>query len=265
MADETSADVFGNEVEKTTEGAEKSEELAGEDTSETEGEDTSETELDSVKKALTETQEQLKRYKEQVSGSQEEALRLKKELDETKAKIPQEKQTEPDSELTSEDRQYKVYLKKLGLYSKDEIEKMVQEKVAPFQAEREARNRSEQRKVLDEFIKKHPDLEKDERMVAVKDKLRKIAPSDPFNPNLSLGEDLEHAYKWAFEGETNQEALSKAKAEGRAEGHEASETKVGEGASTSSETSKVQRTSEQEDLLKRWGVADEDLTKKESK
>ena len=254
MVDETSTDVFGNEVEKSTEEVEKSEELIEEDTSE------KKTELDSVKMALTETQEQLKRYKEQVSGSQEEALRLKKELEDTKAKIPQEK-TEPDSELSPEDRQYKTYLKKLGLYTKDEIEKMVQEKVAPFQAEREARNKSEQRKVLDDFIKKHPDLEKDERLAVVKDKLRKIAPSDPFNPNLSLGEDLEHAYKWAFEGETNQEALSKAKAEGRAEGHEASETKVGEGASTSSETSKIQRTPEQEDLLRKWGVADEDIKK----
>ena len=264
MIDETSTDVFGNEVPKNTEEPEDKEELAEEDTSKkTEEEDTSDekTELDSVKTALAETQEKLKRYREEESGHKDGVRKLQEEIQELKSKIPQEKK-ESDSELSPEDRQYKTYLKKLGLYAKDEIEKMVQEKVAPFQAEKEARNRSEQKKILDYFVKNHPDLEKDERMAVIKDKLRKITPTDPFNPNLSLEEDLEHAYKWAFEGETNQEALSKAKAEGRAEGHEASETKVGEGASTSSESSKVKRTPEQEDLLRKWGVADEDIIKK---
>jgi len=226
------------------------------------------TELDSTKETLAETQATLKRYKEQVSGHGPEVEKLQAKIKELEGKIPPEK--EPLSELSPQDQEYRAYLKKLGMFTKDEVEKMVQEKVAPFQAEREAKGKSEQRKVLDKFIKDKPDLgnEKDPegiRMQKVLDKLKRITPADPFDPNASLEEDLERAYNWAFEGETNKEALSKAKAEGRAEGHEASEAKVGEGASTSSPTSKKQRTSEQEEMLRYFGVDDESISKQKEK
>lgn len=255
---ETSEEVkpTGEEVIETPE--EATTELPVEDTTE------EKTELDSVKETLTETQAREKRYKEQVSGSQAEAERLKKENEELKSKVPPEE--ESLSELSPQDHETRAYLKKLGVFTKEEVEKMVQEKVAPFQAEREAKRKSEQKGVLDKFIKDKPDLgdEKDPegiRMQKVFGKLKRITPADPFDPNSSLEEDLERAYNWAFEGETNKEALSKAKAEGRAEGHEASEAKVGEGASASSPTSKKQRTSEQEEMLKYFGVGDETITK----
>lgn len=252
MVDETTTETPAQE--ETPEVSEDSQVLAGEDTPE------QTTEADSAR-ALAESQAQAKRYKEQVSGSQAEAERLKRENEALKAQQPPQ---ESDSELSQEDRTYRDYLKKLGLYDKDEIAKLVQEKVAPLQAEREARNKTEQTQIINSFIKAHPELENDTKLDMVKDKLKKIAPTDPLNPNLSLSEDLEHARRWALEGETNKEAISKAKSEGRAEGHEASETKVGEGASISSQPAKKQRSPQSEDMLKRFEVDDESLSKKQS-
>jgi len=256
--------------EKTPEEAQEDIEASEGETTEPAEEDTSEikTELDSVKETLAETQVTLKRYKEQVSGHGPEVQRLQKKIEELEARIPPEK--EPLTELSPQDQETRAYLKKLGVFTQKEVEKMVQEKVAPFQAEREARGKSEQKKVLEKFIKNKPDLgdTKDPegvRMQRVLGKLKRIAPDDPFDPNASLETDLELAYKWAFEEETNKEALSKAKATGRAEGHEASEAKVGEGASTSSPAPKKQRTSEQEEMLKYFGVDDESISKKMEK
>lgn len=263
MEDGTSTeDVFEKkpveEETKTETTEETKEEPAKEDTLE------KKTEVDSVKETLTETQALLKRYKEQVSGSQEEAEKLKVKIKELEEKIPPVKEALP--ELTAEEKSTRDYLKKLGFFPKDEMDKIIQDKVAPFHAKEAARYKGEQKRILTGFIESKPDLGeiKDPEGVKMKQvlgKLRRITPADPFNPNDSLGEDLELAYNWAFKGEVNQEALVKAKAEGRAEGHEASEAKVGAGTSAQSSTQKRQRSSEQEELLKEWGVDDESINK----
>ena len=267
MGGTSTEDVFGNPVEEETE---KTEETKTEETEETEEpveEDTSEkTELDLAKETLAETQALLKRYKEQVSGSQEEAEKFKIKIKELEARIPPEEK-EALSELTPQDQQTKAYLKKLGIFTKDEVERIVQEKVAPFQAERTARERSEQKRVLGEFIKSKSALGENKdpegvKMQQILAKLKRIAPADPLDPNASLKEDLELAYKWAFGEEIQKEVLSKAEAKGRAEGHEAGEAKVGEGTSSQTSTSKRQRTPEQEAVLKEWGVDDETYLKK---
>ena len=247
----------------TSEGTPKEEELPKEPTKE----DTSgqKTELDSAKEALAESQAKEKRYREQVAGSQTEAERLKKENEELKSQIPEK----PPLELSPEDKEQRDYFIRMGLVPKEEVAKMVQEKVAPFQAQLSAREKSLQKRTLDRFKEKHnlteaedPDGFKLQRVIS---KLKRVAPADPLNPNLSLKEDLELAHKWAFDEETNKEALSKATAKGRAEGHEASETKVGEGASVTAAPSKKHYTSEQEAIMKEWGVDDETLTKKQEK
>lgn len=262
MEDGTSTeDVFEKKpVEETTE-TETTEETGVEPVEE----DTSKkTEADSAKEALAETQALVKRYKEQVSGSQEEAEKLKTKIKELEAKIPPEKESLP--ELSAEEKSTRDYLKKIGFFPKDEVDKMIQDKVAPFHAKEEARNKGEQKRILAKFIQSKSDLGeiKDPEGIKMKQvlgKLRRITPADPFNPNDSLEEDLEWAYQKAFEGEVNQEALVKAKAEGRAEGHEASEAKVGAGTSAQSPASKRQRSSEQEEILKEWGVDDESYSK----
>jgi len=224
------------------------------------------TELDSVKGELSETQVRLKRYKEQVSGSQEEAEKLRDKVKELEAKMPPAKEELPP-DLSPQDLETRNYLKKLGVFTKSEVDKIIQEKIAPFQAEKVARARSEQRKVLENFIQAKPELgnEKDPdglRMKQILSKLKRIAPADPFDPNSSLEEDLELAYKWAFGEEIQKEVLSKAEAKGRAEGHEAGEAKVGEGASAQTSTQKRQRTPEQETILREWGVDDESIKSK---
>lgn len=255
MADETSTE----ETPKEETLKETTEEPVEEDTSQ-------KTELDSYKETLKESQELLKRYKEQVSGSQAEATKLKAKVEELESKTPPKE----ESQLSEQDRAYRDYLKKLGMFTKDQVETMVQDRIAPFQAKEEARGKGEQKKILDAFIESKPDLAKDKdfegsKMQQVIAKLKRITPADPFNPNASLKEDLELAYDWAFGEETNQEALSKARAKGLAEGHEAGEAKVGEGASAPSTSSKKTRTPEQEALLKEWGVDDESINKKTEK
>lgn len=257
---ETGTSTEETPIEETPE--EKTEEPAEEDTSE------QKTELDSVKETLAETQEVMKRYKEQVSGSQTEAEKLRTEITELKSKIPQKE--ESPSELSEQDLQYKAYLKKLGMYSKNEVDKLVQDRIAPFQAKEAAKAKANQKAILDKFIKGKPELSsvKDidgSKMQKVIAQLKRITPIDPLNPNTSLDKDLELAYKWAFEGETNKEAISKAKAAGRAEGHEAGEAKVGGGASVKSTHSGKQRTSDQEAILKEWGVDDDTIKKNKEK
>ena len=257
MADETSTEETPKEE---TPKEETTEEPVEEDTSQ-------KTELDSYKETVKESQELLKRYKEQVAGSQSEAEKLREKIKELESKTPPKKE---ESQLSEQDRAYRDYLKKLGMFTKDEVETMVQDRIAPFQAKEEARGKGEQKKILDAFIESKPDLAKDKdlegsKMQKVIAKLKRITPADPFNPNASLKGDLELAYDWAFGEETNQEALSKAKAQGRAEGHEAGEAKVGEGASAPSTSSKKTRTAEQEALLKEWGVDDETINKKTEK
>ncbi len=250
----------GEEEETETPEEEKTE-LAEEDTSE------KKTELDSVKATLAETQEALKRYKEKDSGHEEGVRKLQDKIKDLEVKIPPTQ--ELPSELSPEDKQYREYLKKLGVYTKVEVEKMVQDRIAPFQQKEDARGKAEQKRVLDKFIANKPELAADKdidgsKMQKVIAQLKRIAPLDPLSPNTSLEEDLELAHKWAFEGETNKEALQKAKAEGLAEGHEASETQVGEGASVKSPASKKQRTPEQEETLREFGVDDETLAKQKT-
>lgn len=263
MEDGTSTeDVFEEKPVKEESETETIEETTGEPAEE----DTSKkTEADSVKEALAESQALLKRYKEQVSGSQEEAENLKTKIKELEAKIPPEIK-EPLPELSAEEKSTRAYLKKLGFFPKDEVDKIIQDKVAPFHAKEAARNKGEQKRILEKFIGSKSDLGETKdpegiKMKQVLTKLRRITPADPFNPNDSLREDLELAYNWAFEGEANQEALVKAKAEGRAEGHEASEAKVGAGTSAQPSAPKRQRSSEQEEVLKEWGVDDESYSK----
>jgi len=225
-----------------------------------------------------ETQEETKPevdYKTKFVESQSEAMRLrseatrlKEELDATKQKEPVVK--EPQSELSAQDQAYQDYLKKLGMYTKGEVEKTIQDKIAPFQAKEDARRKGQQKKILDGFIKSKPNLAKGKdpggaSMQRVINTLKRITPADPFDPNSSLGDDLEWAYREVFGKETNQEALSKAKASGLAEGHEAGDTKVGEGASAKSATQKKTRTSAQEAILKDWGVDDATINKQTEK
>jgi len=224
------------------------------------------TELDSVKKTLAETQAQLKRYQEKDSGHEEGVRKLQDKIAELESRIPQAKTEESSPDLSDQDKEYRNYLKRLGYYAKSDVDKMVQERIAPLQAKEQAKARGEQKRILSEFIKGKPELSESKdpdgtKMQRVIARLKRIAPEDPLEPNLSLNEDLETAYKWAFEEETNQEALIRAKNEGRAEGHEASETKVGEGASTSSPSSKKQYSPEAEEVMREWGVDDESLTK----
>lgn len=263
MADRTSDD--------TQEDVKQENEPAEGDTS---GEDqTSQpTELDSLKETLKETQSQLKRYKEQESGHQDGVRKLQERIQTLESQISQKgEKDESLSGLSQEDLQYHNYLTdKMKVVTEDKLKKILQEQIAPFQAEQGARSKAEQKKIINEFIARHSDLQEKndpegKKMSQVISRVKRFAPADRSNPNADLDEHLEDAYYLAFREETNQEALHKAKAEGRAEGNEASDTQVGEGASTSSTSSKKQRTPEQEEVLRDWGVDDESIEKQSKK
>lgn len=231
------------------------------------GEETPEEEtLDSVKATLRESQELNKRYKEQVSGSQSEAQKLKERVSELES-VESDNEGVAKEELSKEDSDYANYLKKVGMVPKAEVEKMIQTRLSPFEAKETAKNKKVQQEILDDFVGNKPQLssEKDidgTKMQKVVNMLKRITPSDPFDPNSSLKEDLELAYGWAFKEDKTKEAIDRAKAEGRAEGHEASDIKVGSGASSSSTSkSNKNRSPEQEALLKDWGVNDESYNK----
>lgn len=226
------------------------------------------TEAGTTEEAQVETQTKLKRYKEQVAGSQKEAKELKEKIKELESQIPPKK--EPSTQLSPQDEAYKSYLKGLGMYSKEDVDKIIEDKTAPFRTRAEAQEKSRQKKIIAEFVKGKPDLSEAKdpegiRMKKVIARLKRITPADPFDPNASLEEDLGRAYNWAFEKETRQEALEQAKAEGRGEGHEAADTKVGEGASAKSTSPKKTRSAGSEALMKEWGVDDDSINKTEKK
>lgn len=227
-------------------------------------------ESDSDNKVESESQKELlKRYKEQLSGQQKGFDKILQKLEEQDKKIADLSQAKkPSSEtISDENRPYKEYYKKLGFIDQEDMEKEFQKRIAPLTEGQKAAQKAERQKSLDSFIKKHPDLSKEEdpagdRMQKVIEKLRRVAPAVPSNPNFSLDEDLELAYNWAFGKSDLEEFRQKAKATGQAEALEALEAQVGGGSSVATTKKKKVRTPEQEAMLKRFGVDDETLSKK---
>lgn len=219
---------------------------------------------------LSGTQDLLERYKQQIGGItkgfQDFGKRLDK-IDETIAGISQKPQSPSDAPTSDDDKPYVDYYKKLGFVAKEDVEKMFQERLAPLQEGQKATQKAEQQQVLNEFIKEHPEFSKEEdpageKMTQIIEKLRRIAPVVPNNPNYSLKEDLELAYNWAFGKSELEEFRQKAKAAGASAALEALETQVGGGSSISAPKETKSRTPEQEAILKEWGVDDETLSKK---
>lgn len=228
------------------------------------------TDTESVDETKAETQELLKKYREQLAGQTKGFDKVLKRIEDLEAKIAgtnKQPESPPETSLSDEDKPYIDYYKKLGFIAKDDVEKMFQERIAPLTKTQEATQKAEQQRILNDFIQNHPELSKEQdvngdKMGKVIEKLRRVAPEVPSNPNLSLKDDLETAYNWTFGKSDLEEFRQKAKAAGAAAALEALETQVGGGSSVAAPKKKKTRTPEQEAMLKNFGVDDETISKK---
>jgi len=219
----------------------------------------------------SETQQQeetLKRYKEQIAGQTKGFEKLTKKIEELEEKLSQKpsESSSQKSDISDDDKPYADYYKKLGFVKKEDMEQEFEKRIAPLTEQKKQEQKAQQQSIINDFIKKHPELSKEEdpsgeKMSKVVEKLRRVAPVVPSNPNHSLKEDLELAYNWAVGKSDLEEFRQKAKASGKLEAFEALETQVGGGSSVTP-PKKKSYTPEQEKMMEKMGVDDEKLSKK---